>query len=76
MIDATMRPLVLLGGTFYSMGMSSPILTISSTLFGSIFHMIDATRYTILRASDLNPCPTLATVFFAAILPPLGPGWR
>jgi hypothetical protein len=27
MIDATMQPLALLGGTFYSMGMSSLILT-------------------------------------------------
>ena len=71
-----MRPLVLLSGTFYSTGMSSPFLTISSTLFGSNFHMIDAARYAILRASDPNPCPTLATVYFVATLPWLGPSWR
>jgi hypothetical protein len=47
-IDATMQLLALLGDTFYSMGVSSPILTISSTLSGLIFHMIDAARYAIL----------------------------
>lgn len=74
-IDATMQPLALLGGTFYSMGVFSPILTIGSTLSGPIFHMVDAARYTTLRASDPNPCPTLATVFFVATLPSLQPSW-
>jgi ABC-2 type transport system permease protein len=76
MVDATMQPLALLDGRFYSMGVSSPILTIGSTLSGPIFHMVDATRYATLRASDPNPCPTLAIVFFVVTPPPLGPGWR
>lgn len=76
MIDAAMQPLALLGGTFYSMGVSSPILTIGSTFSGPIFHMLDAARYATLHASDPNPCPTLATVFFVATLPSLGPSWR
>jgi hypothetical protein len=76
MVGATMQPLALSGGRFYSMGVSSPILTIGSTLSGPTFHIVDATRYATLRASDPNPCPTLAIVFFAATLPSLEPSWR
>jgi ABC-2 type transport system permease protein len=76
MVDTTTQPLALLGGRFYSMGVSSPIVTIGSKLSGPIFHMVDATHYATLRASDPNPCPTLAIVFFVVAHPSLGPGLR
>jgi hypothetical protein len=38
--------------------------------------MSDAARYATLHASDPNPCPTLAIVFFVATFPSQVPGWR
>jgi hypothetical protein len=76
LLSATIQRLALLDATFYSTGVFSPTLTIS-TFSGPIFRMSDAARYATLHASDPNPCPTLASVFFVATLPsPMPPGWR
>jgi hypothetical protein len=66
--------LALLEGTFYSIGMFSPIPVIA--LSGTISHMAAAARYATSRAWDLNRYPTLAIVSFVATLSSLRLGWR
>jgi ABC-2 type transport system permease protein len=72
--NVVIQPLAFLGGVFYSVEMLPPALRIA-TLFDPIFHMVDAARYATLRASDLNPYPTLAVVFFLAALAFAGAWW-
>jgi hypothetical protein len=74
-LATTVQRLALLDATFYSIGVFSPTLTID-TFSGPIFRMSDAARYATLHASDPNPCPTLAIVFFVATFPSQVPGWR
>jgi hypothetical protein len=74
-LAATMQRLALSDATFYSISVFSPPLTIGMLCF-PIFYMFDAACYATLRATDPNPHPTLASVFFVATLPSLGPSWR
>jgi hypothetical protein len=66
--------LALLDGTFYSIGMFSPLLVI--VLSGTISHMVAAACYANVRACDLDRYPTLAIVAFVATLCLLRLGWR
>jgi hypothetical protein len=70
-LTATTRCLVLLKGTFYSIGVFSPTQTIGM-LRGPIFHMSDAARYATLRASEPNPLAALVSAFFVCTLPSPG----
>lgn len=72
--NVVIQPLAFLGGVFYSVEMLPPALKIA-TLFDPIFHMVDAARYATLRTSDLDPYPTLAVVFFMAVLAFGGAWW-
>jgi ABC-2 type transport system permease protein len=72
--NVVIQPLAFLGGVFYSVEMLPTPLKIF-TLFDPIFHMVDIARYATLRASDLNPYPTLAVVFFLAALAFAGAWW-
>jgi hypothetical protein len=73
-LAAMIQRLALLDGTFYSIGVFSPTLTIG-TLSGPIFHMSDSVPHANLRASDPNPHLTLAIVIFLAALPSLESSW-
>ncbi len=72
--NVVIQPLAFLGGVFYSVEMLPTPLKVF-TLFDPIFHMVDIARYATLRASDLNPYPTLAVVFFLAALAFAGAWW-
>jgi ABC-2 type transport system permease protein len=72
--NVVIQPLAFLGGVFYSVEMLPPALKVA-TLFDPIFHMVDAARYATLRASDLDPYPTLGVVFFLAALAFAGAWW-
>jgi ABC-2 type transport system permease protein len=72
--NVVIQPLAFLGGVFYSVEMLPPALKVA-TLFDPIFHMVDAARYATLRASDLDPYPTVAVVFFLAALSFAGAWW-
>jgi len=72
--SVVIQPLAFLGGVFYSVGMLPDPLRIA-TLFNPIFHTVDAARYATLEVSDLNPYPTVATVFLLAALSFCGAWW-
>jgi ABC-2 type transport system permease protein len=65
--NVIIQPLAFLGGVFYSVEMLPPILR-TATIFNPIFHTVDAARYAALGISDMSPYPTIAIVFFLAIL--------
>jgi ABC-2 type transport system permease protein len=72
--NVVIQPLAFLGGVFYSVEMLPTALKVF-TLFDPIFHMVDVARYATLRASDLNPYPTLGVVFLLAALSFAGAWW-
>ncbi|MDX6382249.1 MAG: type transport system permease protein [Rubrobacteraceae bacterium] len=72
--NVVIQPLAFLGGVFYSVEMLPPFLKVA-TLFDPIFHMVDAARYATLKASDLNPYPTIGVVFLLAALAFIGAWW-
>src|SRR5919107_3495645 len=72
--NVVIQPLAFLGGVFYSVEMLPTALKVF-TLFDPIFHMVDVARYATLRASDLNPYPTLGIVFLLAALSFAGAWW-